>query len=77
MGHSCGISDRTLLKTLFEHKNCVSIKPYYHQKPDGTDDYWDIVCNIARNISDPSLMRDRVVIKEHCEPLSQLSQNPL
>ena len=75
MGHSCGISDRTLLKKLFEHKNCVSIKPYYHQKKDGTDDYWDIVCNIARNISDPSLMRDRVVIKEHCEPLSQLPQN--
>ena len=77
MGHSCGISDRTLLKTLFEHKNCVSIKPYYHQKDAEKDDYWDIVCNIARNISDPSLMRDRVVIKEHCEPLSQLSQNPL
>ena len=75
MGHSSGVSDRTLLKKLFEHKNCVSIKPYYHQKKDGTDDYWDIVCNIARNISDPSLMRDRVVIKEHCEPLSQLSQN--
>lgn len=75
MGHSCGISDRTLLKTLFEHKNCVSIKPYYHQKDAEKDDYWDIVCNIARNISDPSLMRDRVVIKEHCEPLSQLPQN--
>ena len=75
MGHSCGVSDRTLLKKLFEHKNCGSIKPYYHQKKDGTDDYWDIVCNISRNISDPSLMRDRVVIKEHCEPLSQLSQN--
>ena len=75
MGHSCGISDRTLLKTLFEHKNCVSIKPYYHKKADETDDYWDIVCNIARNISDPSLMRDRVVRKEHCQPLGQLSPN--
>lgn len=71
MGHSCGVSDRTLLKTLFEHKNCVSIKPYYHQKDAETDDYWDIVCNIARNISDPSLMRDRVVIKEHCESLGR------
>lgn len=25
MGHSCGNSDRTLLNTVFEHKNCVSI----------------------------------------------------
>ena len=75
MGHSCGISDRTLLNTLFEHPNCVSIKPYYYQKEDGTDNYFDLICSIARNISDPSLMRDRVVIKEHCEPLRQLSQN--
>lgn len=31
MGHSCGNSDRTLLNTLFEHRNCVSIKPFYHK----------------------------------------------
>ncbi|MBP5710238.1 MAG: hypothetical protein J6W84_04605 [Bacteroidales bacterium] len=69
MGHSCGISDRTLLKTLFEHKNCVSIKPYYYRDKDGKDNYFDLICNIARNISDPRLMRDRVVGKEHCQPL--------
>lgn len=28
MGHSCGNSDRTLLNTIFEHRNCISIKPY-------------------------------------------------
>lgn len=69
MGHSCGISDRTLLSTLFEHPNCVSIKPYYYKDKDGKDNYFDLICNIARNISDPSLMRDRVVRKEHCQPL--------
>ena len=31
MGHSCGNSDRTLLNTVFEHENCVSIKPLYHK----------------------------------------------
>lgn len=71
MGHSCGISDRTLLCTLFEHSNCVSIKPYYYQKEDGSDNYFDLVCSIARNISDPRLMRDRVVRKERCEPLGK------
>ena len=35
MGHSCGNSDRTLLNTLFEHKNCISIKPYFHEWDDG------------------------------------------
>ena len=71
MGHSCGISDRTLLSTLFEHPNCVSIKPYYYRKEDGTDNYFDLVCSIARNISDPRLMRDRVVRKERCQPLGK------
>ena len=71
MGHSCGISDRTLLSTLFGHQNCVSIKPYYHLKEDGTDNYQDLVCCIARNFSDPRLMRDRVVGKERCEPLGK------
>lgn len=71
MGHSCGNSDRTLLNTLFEHRNCVTIKPFYHQKADGTDDYLNIVQNISRNFTDMKLMRDRVVNKTYCEPLPQ------
>lgn len=71
MGHSCGNSDRTLLNTIFEHKNCISIKPYYYQKPNGTDNYLDIVQNISRNFTDMKLMRDRVVNKTYCEPLPQ------
>lgn len=70
MGHSCGNSDRTLLNTLFEHKNCVSIKPFYHKKSDGTDNYIELVQNISRNFTDMKLMRDRVVNKTFCEPLS-------
>lgn len=69
MGHSCGNSDRTLLNTLFEHDNCVSIKPYYHQKEDGSDNYSDMVRNITRNFNDKQKLRDRVVNKQYCEPL--------
>lgn len=69
MGHSCGNSDRTLLNTLFEHKNCISIKPYYYIKKDGTDSYLELVQNISRNFTDMKLMRDRVVNKTYCEPL--------
>ena len=69
MGHSCGNSDRTLLNTIFEHKNCVSIKPYYYEKEDGTDNYIEIIQNISRNFTDMKLMRDRVVNKTQCEPL--------
>lgn len=70
MGHSCGNSDRTLLNTLFEHRNCVSIKPYFYIKPDGTNSYSELTININRNFTDPKLMRDRVVNKEYCEPLT-------
>ena len=70
MGHSCGNSDRTLLNTLFEHKNCISIKPYYYIKENGTDNYLDIIQNISRNFTDMKLMRDRVVNKTYCEPLT-------
>ena len=71
MGHSCGKSDRTLLNTIFEHRNCVSIKPYYYQKPDGTDNYIELVQNISRNFTDMKLMRDRVVNKTYTEPLTK------
>lgn len=74
MGHSCGNSDRTLLNTLFEHKNCVSIKPFYHQKDDGTDNYIEIIQNISRNFNDMRLMRDRVVNKTYCRPLVPQAQ---
>lgn len=69
MGHSCGNSDRTLLNTLFEHKNCVSIKPFYHKKEDGSDNYIELIQNISRNFTDMKLMRDRVVNKTYCETL--------
>lgn len=69
MGHSSGISDRTLLNTLFEHKNCVSIKPFYHEFEDGADNYRDLVKNIFRNFTDMKLMRSLVVNKKYCETI--------
>lgn len=74
MGHSCGLSDRTMLNTLFEHDNCVSIKPYYYVNEQGKDNYLDIVQNISRNFTNPKLMRDRVVNKTFCEPLPQVNK---
>lgn len=71
MGHSCGNSDRTLLNTLFEHKNCISIKPYFYIKEDGTDNYIEIVQNISRNFTDMKLMRDRVVNRNFTKALTQ------
>ena len=69
-GHSCGISDRTMLNTIFEHDNCKSIKPFYHKRDNGTDNYTEIVQNISRNFNDKKKYRDRVVNKTYCEPLT-------
>lgn len=70
LGHSCGMSDRVLLSTLFEHENCKSIKPYYYyNKTKGTDNYQDIIMNISRNFIDKSKMRDLVVDKTNTGPI--------
>ena len=71
MGHSCGNSDRTLINTLFEHKNCISIKPFYNQKADGTDNFFELAQNINRNFINMKYIRDRVVNKTYCKPLPQ------
>ena len=69
MGHSCGNSDRTLLNTLFEHDNCASIKVYYWQQENDSDNYSDLIRNISRNFNDKPKMRDIVVNRENCSPL--------
>ena len=69
MGHSCGNSDRTLLNTVFEHENCVSIKPFYHKWDEDSDNYLELVQNISRNFTNMRLFRDRVVNKEQCKTM--------
>lgn len=66
IGHSCGNSDRTLLNTIFEHVNCVSIKPFCYINEKGEDNYSELTQNIYRNFTDKKLFRDRVVNKERC-----------
>ncbi|MBB6459225.1 AbiH family protein [Flammeovirga kamogawensis] len=71
LGHSCGLSDRILLNKIFEHDNCISIKPYYYKNEDKeTDNYFSIVSNIYRCFNDKQLMRSKVVNKENTEAFS-------
>ena len=72
MGHSCGNSDRTLLNTIFEHKNCVSIKPYYYIKEDGSDNYRELYQNISRNVKNKQELRAKIVSQEYCETLDRM-----
>jgi hypothetical protein len=77
MGHSCGLSDRTLLNTIFEHGNCCSIKVYYHEVKDKNgkvikDNYTEITQNISRYFNDKKLMRSKIVNKTFCQALPQV-----
>ncbi|MDI5893920.1 AbiH family protein [Flavobacterium algoritolerans] len=81
MGHSCGLSDRTLLNTVFEHNNCRSIKVFYHETEDENgkvikDNYTEIIQNISRHFNKKKLMREKIVNKTLCQPLPQI-QLPL
>ena len=69
LGHSCGNSDRVLLNTLFNHKNCISIKPYYYINENGEDNYSDLTMNISRNFNNQIDLRNKIVIKRNCLPL--------
>ena len=76
LGHSCGVSDRTLLNTIFEHINCRSIKVFYHRKDDGSDNYTEMIQNISRHFKDKKMMREKIVNKTLCKPMPQI-QLPL
>jgi len=77
MGHSCGNSDRIFLNTLFEHKNCQSIKIFYHEKIDDkgekiSDNFSYIYRNITRNFTNFADLRAKVVDKTNSIPLPQI-----
>ena len=69
-GHSCGLSDRTLLNTIFEHENCISIKPFYFVK-NGFNDYEQKSYAISRHFKSKSELRSKVVNKQYCEAMVQ------
>jgi hypothetical protein len=58
IGHSCGLSDRTLLKTIFEHKNCLAIQNFHYQ---GESEDFNKRMEISRHFSNKVLMRERVL----------------
>ncbi len=69
-GHSCGLSDRTLLNTIFEHQNCISIKPFYFEK-NSLNDYEQKSYAIARHFKLKSELRSKTVNKEYCKAMIQ------
>lgn len=71
LGHSCGLSDRTMLHMIFEHPNCKSIRIFYYDN--GTqNNFTALTYEIARHFSDKAEMRKRIVPFDRSEPMPQV-----
>lgn len=71
LGHSCGLSDRTMLNLIFEHDNCMSIKIYYHKSDEQNNDFTDRTEEISRHFKNKSKMRERIVSFEDSQIMPQ------
>ncbi|WP_075603665.1 AbiH family protein [Saccharicrinis aurantiacus] len=74
VGHSCGISDRTMLKYIFEHDNCENIRIYYYVNNKEEDNYSIIYNSISRIFSSQQEMRSKVLNKTVCEDIKKIRQ---
>ena len=72
-GHSCGLSDRTLLNTIFENEHCKKIRPFFYRESSGKDNFSEMTRNISRNFirekNAKSDLRAKVEKKKNCLPL--------
>lgn len=75
LGHSCGLSDRILLNTIFEHPNCKNIKIFHYEKSPTENDYFEKTQEISRHFkaSKKGEMRMKIVPFDR---YSAIPQNP-
>jgi len=71
LGHSCGLSDRTMLNMIFEHTNCKSIKIYYHGTKE-KNNYTRLTQEISRHFRDKVAMRSKIVPFDKSSPMAQV-----
>lgn len=69
-GHSCGISDRTLLKKIFSTENLNKINIFYHETE---EKYTDTTIEILRHFDNPDLFIEKVSTFNESKPMPQLT----
>jgi Bacteriophage abortive infection AbiH len=70
MGHSCGLSDRTMFKEIFEHENCKSIRLFHYNK-----DFHDKAINVSKHFSNKGHMRKLIVDYKASDAFPQANVN--
>jgi len=76
MGHSCGLSDRLLFTHIFEHPNFNSVKIYYYDKPDGTNDFFERTQELSRYFRLDSKHKMRKVLLPFSESKPLIQYKP-
>jgi abortive infection AbiH-like protein len=61
LGHSCGLSDRTMLHTIFENELCKSIKIFYYRRKDGSNNFEELTHEISRHFKYKEALREKIV----------------
>ncbi|MGB7529238.1 AbiH family protein [Sphingobacterium cellulitidis] len=72
LGHSCGLSDRTMFKEIFDHENCKSVRVFHYTDPTGKNDFFDKTINLGRHFSDKGRMRKLVVNFNEADAIPQM-----
>ena len=72
MGHSCGLSDRVLLNSIFQSSNCKYIKIYYHDQGNSENDFFEKLLEISRHFKADykNEMRKKIISFPFCSSLS-------
>lgn len=73
LGHSCGLSDRTMLNMIFEHDNCKSIKIFYYRDKDNNN-HNELTQEISRHFNNKEKMRERIVSEDKSLAMPQYTE---
>ncbi len=72
-GHSCGVSDRTLFKQIFENANCKSIKIFYYNYKDFEEKKYEI----SRHFNNKVEFLKKVISLDYLRTMPQKSKTAL
>ena len=62
VGHSCGLSDRVLLNSIVEHKNCKRIEFFYHKISKNENDFINKAQELYRHFKPENKRKMRTIL---------------
>lgn len=74
LGHSCGLSDRTMFKEIFDHENCKSVRIFHYTNSEGKNDFFDKTINLGRHFTDKGRMRKLIVNFNEADAIPQFER---